>query len=117
MPRHVFTLQVRTDRLEEYRRRHAAVWPEMLAALRDAGWERYTLHLREDGLVVGVVEADDLDAALAAVAATGVDARWQAEMAPLFAGPTSGDPDRGLRALPVVFDLDEQLAAAGAGAR
>ena len=66
MPRHVFTLQVRTDRLEEYRRRHAAVWPEVLTALHDAGWQRYTLHLREDGLVVGVVEADDLDEQLAA---------------------------------------------------
>jgi L-rhamnose mutarotase len=33
-----FTLQVATDRIEEYHRRHAAVWPDMLAALRAAGW-------------------------------------------------------------------------------
>ena len=33
----VFTLQVRPERLAEYRERHAAVWPDMLRALRDTG--------------------------------------------------------------------------------
>jgi L-rhamnose mutarotase len=33
-----FELRVRADRLDEYRERHRAVWPEMLAALREAGW-------------------------------------------------------------------------------
>ena len=108
----VFTLQVRPDRLAEYRERHAAVWPEMLRALRDAGWRAYTLHLRSDGLLVGVVETDDLAAAVRAMEATGVNARWQAEMAPFFAGLDDA-PDRSMRPLEKVFDLDAQLAAAG----
>jgi L-rhamnose mutarotase len=33
-----FTLQVDPARLDEYRARHAAVWPEMLRALYDTGW-------------------------------------------------------------------------------
>lgn len=103
----MFTLQVSPDHLEEYRRRHAAVWPEMLAALREAGWHRYTLHLRGDGLVVGVVEADDLAAARAAMAATGVDARWQAEMAPLMVEPRPDRHDPVLQVLPQIFDIDE----------
>ena len=37
MRRYCFLLQVHPDRLDTYRRRHAAVWPEMLAALRDTG--------------------------------------------------------------------------------
>ena len=41
MRRYCFTLQVDPSRLEEYRRRHAAVWPDMLAALRAAGWHAY----------------------------------------------------------------------------
>jgi L-rhamnose mutarotase len=28
-----FMLQVKPDRLDEYRRRHAAVWPDMIAQL------------------------------------------------------------------------------------
>ena len=38
MHRVCFTLQVRTDRMDEYAERHAAVWPEMLRALHDTGW-------------------------------------------------------------------------------
>jgi L-rhamnose mutarotase len=47
-----FELRVRADRLGEYRERHRAVWPEMLAALREAGWANYSLFLREDGMLI-----------------------------------------------------------------
>ncbi|MGI5131375.1 L-rhamnose mutarotase [Pseudonocardia sp. CA-107938] len=104
MPRYCFLLRVRPDRLEEYRARHAAVWPEMLAALRDTGWRNYSLHLAPDGLLVGYVEADDLDAARAAMAATEVDARWQTSMAPYFA-------DARMQVLDEVFHLEDQLTA------
>ena len=30
--------QVRAERLTEHQERHEAVWPVMLAALREAGW-------------------------------------------------------------------------------
>ena len=109
MPRVCFTLQVRPDRLAEYRERHAAVWPEMLRALRDAGWRDYQLFLRDAGLLVGTVVVDDLTAAQAAVDATEVSARWEAEMAPFFA---TGD-GCGKSTLDLVFDLDAQLTAAG----
>jgi L-rhamnose mutarotase len=33
-----FQLRVKTDRIEEYKARHQAVWPEMLEALRQTGW-------------------------------------------------------------------------------
>ncbi len=112
--RYCFLLQVRPDRLDEYRERHRAVWPEMLAALRDTGWRNYSLHLRADGLLVGYVEADDLAAAQAAMAATEVNARWQAEMAELFVELPSGSPDTSFTVLEQIFDLDAQLAAAEA---
>jgi L-rhamnose mutarotase len=37
MERVCFVGRVRPERLAEYRRRHDAVWPEMRAALREAG--------------------------------------------------------------------------------
>ena len=49
MARVCFVSKVRPDRLDEYRARHAAVWPEMLEALRDCGWRDYHLFLRDDG--------------------------------------------------------------------
>ncbi len=38
MKRVGFLLKVKQDMLEEYKRRHAAVWPDMLDALRRNGW-------------------------------------------------------------------------------
>ena len=104
-----FTLQVDPARLDEYRERHAAVWPEMLIALRDAGWHDYSLFLRDDGLLVGYLMTDDLEAAQAAMEATDVNRRWQAEMAPFFVELPGGRPDRGFTLLDEVFNLDAQL--------
>ncbi|MFD8563201.1 L-rhamnose mutarotase [Streptosporangium canum] len=104
MKRVCFLLKVRPDRLDEYRERHAAVWPEMLDALRATGWRNYSLFVRDDGLLVGYLETDDFEAALAGMAATGVNARWQAEMAPFFEG-LAGRPDEGMATLTEVFHL------------
>jgi L-rhamnose mutarotase len=111
VPRYCFTLQVRPDRLEEYVERHRAVWPDMLAALAETGWRDYSLFLREDGLLVGYVVADDLAAAQAAMARTEVNARWQAEMAPFFSGIDGRPPDEGFLLLREVFHLEDQLTA------
>jgi len=112
VPRVCFTLQVRPDRLAEYRERHAAVWPEMLRALRDCGWQDYQLFLREDGLVVGTLLTDDLAAAQAAMEKTSINSFWQADMAPFFE-LADGRPDRSAQPLELIFDLDVQLRAAG----
>jgi L-rhamnose mutarotase len=99
-----FLLKVRPDRLEEYRSRHRAVWPDMLAALRETGWHNYSLFLREDGLLVGYLETEDFRAAQAAMERTEVNARWQAEMAPFFED-LDGRPDEGMSPLAEVFHL------------
>ncbi|RCV53535.1 L-rhamnose mutarotase [Marinitenerispora sediminis] len=105
MQRVCFLLRVRQDRLAEYRERHAEVWPEMRAALAAAGWRNYSLFARDDGSVVGYLETDDFEAARAAMARTGVNARWQAEMAPFFEG-IDGRPDEAMAPLPEIFHLD-----------
>ena len=110
MPRYCFLLQVRPELLAEYRARHAHVWPEMLTALRDTGWQNYSIFVRDDGLLVGYVEATDLAAAQAAMARTDVNARWQAEMAEFFE-ELDLPPDQGFRQLHEVFHLEDQLAA------
>src|SRR3974377_2621605 len=81
-----FLLKVKRDRLDEYRRRHAEVWPEMLRALSDAGWHNYSLFLRDDGLLIGYLETPNFDQALARMALTDINKRWQKEMAEFFEG-------------------------------
>ena len=106
MERVGFVLKVRPERLTEYKQRHRAVWPEMLAALRDAGWRNYSLFPGEDGLLFGYLETDDFAAARARMAATEVNRRWQAEMAPFFEGSDGRPADQALVRLEEVFHLD-----------
>ena len=105
MERACFLLRVRPDRLDEYRERHRRVWPEMRAALRNAGWRNYSLFLRPDGLLIGYVESQDFDAARVAMDATEVNARWQAEMARFFELPSGERPDTGFERLQEIFHL------------
>jgi L-rhamnose mutarotase len=105
-----FQLQVKPERLPEYRERHAAVWPDMLRALKDTGWHNYSLFVRDDGLLIGYFETESLDAARDGMAATEVNARWQAEMAEFFVDLDGGAPDQGFLELTEVFHLEDQLA-------
>jgi L-rhamnose mutarotase len=109
MPRYCLLGHVNPNRLDEYREAHSAVWPELLEALRDAGWRNYSLFLRDDGLLIGYAEADDLALAQEKVARTEVNARWQAAMSELF--QSKGAPDESWEIIPEVFNLEDQLRA------
>ncbi|WP_193044141.1 L-rhamnose mutarotase [Mycolicibacterium baixiangningiae] len=97
-----FLLHLRRDRIDDYLKAHEHVWPEMLEALRQAGWRNYSLFLdADDGLVVGYFETYDYDAATAAMAATDVNDRWQATMAGYF----DNRPDHAMDRLTHYFHL------------
>ena len=106
MERVCFLARIRPDRLDEYRAAHRVVWPEMTAALREAGWANYTLFLTGDGLLVGYLETDDFDAARQQMEQAAVNDRWQAEMAPFFADAGGLRPDEGFRRITEIFHLD-----------
>ena len=106
MERVCFLGRIRPDRLEEYRVRHARVWPDMLAALREAGWGNYTLFLTDDGLLVGYLETQDYQAALRRMAQTDINSRWQEEMAPFFAELDGRPPNQGFQRIEEIFHLD-----------
>jgi L-rhamnose mutarotase len=105
MQRICFVLQVKADRLKEYKERHRAVWPEMLDALRETGWTNYSLFLRSDGLLVGYVETQDFDRARAEMAKRVVNEQWQHEMAHFFVQNDGVLPDRAAEPLEEVFHL------------
>jgi L-rhamnose mutarotase len=107
MKRVCFLIRVKRACLEEYKKRHKEVWPEMLDALRETGWHNYSLFLRNDGLLVGYFETPDLAAARAGMASRQVNDLWQAEMAPYFAD-LEGEkrPDESFLQLEEVFHLD-----------
>jgi L-rhamnose mutarotase len=101
-----FRARIRADRLAEYRQRHQQVWPEMRAALSEAGWRNYSLFLSGDGMLIGYLETDDFAAAQRRMAETDVNRRWQAEMAPFFEDLGTVRPDEGMAPLAEIFHLD-----------
>ena len=106
VPRSCFQVQVRPDRMAEYRERHRGVGPEMLAALRDTGWRNYSLFLRDDGLLVGYLETPDFEKALEGMARTEINQKWQTEMAPFFENIGGRHADQSMLTLEEVFHLD-----------
>ena len=100
--RGAFVLRVRPDKIDEYVEAHRSVWPEMLAALREAGIRNYTI-FRHGDQMFGYFESDDLFSATAYMEAQEVNARWQDAMAPLLEArvPGAGPP-----MLEEVFRLD-----------
>lgn len=106
MNRICFLLQVRPDKLAEYKLRHQAVWPGMLQALRQTGWTNYSLFLREDGLLVGYLETENFERAKRLMNQTEVNARWQREMAEFFVEPDTLVEGTGPLSLEEVFHLD-----------
>jgi L-rhamnose mutarotase len=106
MQRVGFRLQLRKDRLDEYVVHHQNVWPEMLQALSATGWHNYSLFLdRNDATLFGYFETSDLQAALDGMAATDVNARWQAMMAEFFEDLGDRRPDEGFLKLDNIFYL------------
>ena len=105
MKRVGFQFKVRGDRLEEYKEHHKHVWPEMLDALRDAGWHNYSLFSRPDGLIFGYFETDEsLFIAQDRMAATEVNTRWQEFMSPFI--DANARPDETFVELEEYFHLD-----------
>jgi L-rhamnose mutarotase len=83
MERVGFAMRILPGQEAEYRRRHAAVWPEMLDALRTAGCHDYSIFIRGSDLFAYLV-VDDFAAFRASLATSEVNDRWQAEMAALI---------------------------------
>jgi L-rhamnose mutarotase len=102
MQRSAFVLRVRPDKIDEYVEAHRNVWPELLAALREAGIRNYTI-FRHGNEMFGYFESEDLETAGRYIAAQEVNARWQDAMADLLEERV---PDAGPPTLQEIFRLD-----------
>ncbi|MEE4544886.1 L-rhamnose mutarotase [Streptomyces sp. V4-01] len=77
MQRHAAIIRLRPEREAEYRELHAAVWPDVLAALGRAHIGNYSIFLR-DGQLFSYLEytGDDYAADTAAIAADPATRAW-----------------------------------------
>jgi L-rhamnose mutarotase len=107
MKRVGFLFKIKVSMIEEYKKQHTAVWPEMLTAIRRSGWHNYSLFLREDGLLFGYFEtAESLQVAQEKLAKEAINIAWQKFMAPYFEALDGLRPDESMVELEEVFHLE-----------
>ena len=85
MQRVCLTFRLVSGREDEYRRRHATVWPELEEAIRAEGFVGSVVYVAADTVVVLVEHPSDVDGALERLGATDVNARWSEYFADVMA--------------------------------
>jgi L-rhamnose mutarotase len=92
MEKYAFRMRLNPGMEEEYRRRHDAIWPELVELLRAAGVEDYSIHLdRETNLLFGVLWRRE-GHGMASLPAHPVMQRWWAHMADIMATKPDNEP-------------------------
>ncbi len=101
--RYVFRMRLNAGMAAEYRRRHDAIWPELVNLLRDAGVSDYSIHLDEEtGLLIGVMIRADTHT-MEELPDHPVMQKWWAHMADIM--ETGPDNAPVARALPRLFHM------------
>jgi L-rhamnose mutarotase len=92
MEKYGFKMQLHPGQAEEYKRRHDAIWPELVALLREAGISDYSIHLDEEtGTLFGVLSRPD-DHRMASLPLHPVMRRWWDNMRDIMETQPDGEP-------------------------
>jgi L-rhamnose mutarotase len=79
-----FRMRVHAGQEDEYRRRHDAIWPELVALLRESGVVEYRIFLDEETRALFAVLTRRADHTLDALPSHPVMRRWWAMMADIM---------------------------------
>lgn len=94
-----FIMQLKPGQVAEYKRRHDEIWPDLAAAIRDAGISDYSIFLDEESLTLFAVQKQASLEQAAELPNHPVLQKWWEFMAPLM----ETHPDHS----PVCRDLQE----------
>lgn len=105
--RHGSMTGLRPEGEREYRRLHAAVWPDVLRQIHDSNIRNYSIFLR-DGLLFSYFEyvGDDLAADLAAMAADPRTREWWALTDPCQQPPATAAAEEQWAPMEEVFHCE-----------
>ena len=76
MERLCFTFEIRPGTEAEYKKRHDEIWPELVEAIKDAGFANYSLFRRGTTIYAYAEVHPDVETAFAKLGPTDVNARW-----------------------------------------
>ncbi len=92
MEKYAFKMQLNPGCLDEYRKRHDAIWPELVTLLKDAGLSDYSIHLDPDTNILFGILWRTADNQMKALPDHPVMQRWWAHMADLMVTHPSSEP-------------------------
>src|SRR5437588_9642232 len=90
MQRIAFTMRIKPGTEEEYRRRHQQVWPALLADLKRAGCQNYSIYLRGTDLFA-YMEVEDFSHYLEVMATSQASQQWEEQMADILIRETEAE--------------------------
>ena len=99
--RNAFVMKLKPGFEEEYRRRHAAIWPELAKELKTAGISDYSIYLDRRTLSLFAIQKLSLANRAARLPQKAIVKKWWAYMKDLM----ETNPDHS----PVTFPLDEMF--------
>lgn len=92
MEKYAFRMTLNPGMEAEYRRRHDEIWPELVALLKEAGVEDYSIHLDPETNALFGVLWRRRDHGMADLPGHPVMQRWWRHMADLMATRTDNQP-------------------------
>ncbi len=99
MARQAFKMKLKPGQKEEYRRRHAAIWPELVNLLHEAGVSEYSIFLDEETGTLFAFQLQDGNKSSQDLGDNPIVQKWWAYMADIM----DTNPDNS----PVSIPLDE----------
>ena len=90
--RYVFRMRLHPGQMDEYKRRHDAIWPELVDLLHDAGVSDYSIHLDEETNLLFGTLTRRADHTMDDLPKSPVMRRWWAYMADLMETRADNEP-------------------------
>jgi len=104
MERIAFKMKLLPGQAEEYRRRHDAIWPELVGLLQEAGISDYSIFLDAETNILFAVLRRRRDHALDNLASKEIMRRWWKHMADIM--ETQPDASPVVKGLMPMFHMD-----------
>jgi L-rhamnose mutarotase len=100
-------IKVKTDKIEEYRKYHAAVWPEVLKMIKKCNINNYSIFIKDDYLFAYFeYTGKDFSADMAKMAADKSTQKWWDIMMPMQQPITTRKEGEWWSDMEEVFHLD-----------
>ena len=104
MERLCYTFELIAGMEEEYERRHANVWPELVTALKESGFSNYSLFRRGTEVIAYAECESTVQAALQRLEQYEVNARWSSYIRSIMS--RSVDEEGRFFTVPEIWHLD-----------